>query len=164
MAKVDPNWEIPQFPESLKKRLDALLEETKPVRDMLDKLDRDIQTTDTVEGFKNIAKLAVGNGNYIRKKLKAIAAIMKNTESKKYLQIKYKCAKKGDDFVHNSVSTEAIGYAGPLRLVRSILEGYVESSDNLISICRMHTNNQQPIRYITDIESEGGIGEENFKE
>jgi hypothetical protein len=155
MAKVDPNWTIRHYPAELKAKLDEMLKETEKTRAALDNLDKTIVSTNTGEGFKTIARAAVGHGNYLRKKLGKLAAVLKNTKSTRYLEIKFECAQKGLDFVSTVAMEEASAYANDLRIARDILDAYVVSADNLISVCRLNLLEQEQFSSTASIEVEG---------
>lgn len=152
--KVDPNWVIKTCPKELKDKMDELLTETQSVRDGLDMLDKAIQEANTIEDFKSIAKRAVGMGNYLRKKLGKLVAIVKNVKSTRYLEIKLDCIRNDLDFVSVVAQEEASAFVGPLRTVRDLLESYVISADNLISICRMHVHDQRQFQATSNVDAE----------
>ena len=154
MAKIDPSWTIKTYPEDLKSKITELLKETETTRNLLDDLDKEIQTAQSIEDFKNIAKRAVGNGNYLRKKLGKLVAGVKNTQSSRFLEIKLECAKSGFDFVSTVAQEDASAFVGPLRSARDIMEAYVVSADNIISICRLNIVDQRQLQSTASVQVE----------
>jgi len=141
----DQTYTIKEYPEEAKKRLETLLEETKEARNTLDKLDELISITPapTIETLTNWARQAIGRGNYLRKRWAKLEAAAINEKDNRYLEIKMECNKKKITFIDASAKTEAEAYIAPLRTIRNILEAYVVSADNLVSVCRMHLYKQQ---------------------
>jgi hypothetical protein len=118
--------------------------EVKPTLQELAQIDHLIATTPspTLDMLKEWARQAIGKGNYIRKKHAKLAAASINEKDNRYMEIKLECNQKGITFVDSSTKIEAEGYIAPLRTVRDVLESYVISADNIVSVCRMHMYGQ----------------------
>ena len=139
MAEIKEVYSPKVYPEEAKVKLEKLLEETKETRQILDKLDIDVSSTasPTIETLKSWGRLAIGHGNYLRKKLAKIRSAKVNEEGNRCMDIKIECSKKGITYSDSATKTEASAYVAPLRTVRDIFEAYVISADNIISVCRM---------------------------
>lgn len=128
-----------KLPEELQKRLDGMLEETKETRAVLDALDKELFSSGspTPERLAVIAAHATGGGNYLRKKLGKLVALVRNEEANRFLAIKLEAAQANSKVTESATNMEATAYVGPIRLVREIINSYVVSADNLVSYCRM---------------------------
>ena len=139
MAKT---WTPKVYPEESKHKLEKLMEETIEVRARLDKIDEEIKTVDATNrvAIKDIAKKAIGDGNYLRKKLSRLSAAAINEKGNRYMAIKLECSTNDISFADGAAKQEAEAYIGPLRLVRDIFDSYVVSADMIISTCRLTLN------------------------
>jgi len=120
---------------------EKILTESKSLFKLLDKLDSDLHTSDeelTPSQAREYAKKACGAGNNLRKKLAKIASIKLNEERNKYQLLKFEAEKNNEKFVSTVADKEASWWVKDLRLARNILESYVNSAQDIISICRMH--------------------------
>ena len=135
-----------EYPVESKAKLEAMIEETKKTREELDKLDDEIRYF-TGSPSKDVVtrwgRVAVGSGNYLRKKLGKIVSALRNEEANRYLTIKIYTQEQGIKITESYAQEEATAYVAPLRTAKNILEAYVVSSDNVISICRMHLSSLQ---------------------
>jgi predicted RNA-binding protein YlxR (DUF448 family) len=136
-----------QYPEESRKRLEVLLEETKGARKVLDELDTNMATipSPTEEVLKEWARKAIGHGNYLRKKHARLESAAKNEKLARKMEIKIEFIQNnpGKTFYDNAADTEASSYIAPLRVVRDILNSYVVSADNLVSVIRIQLYKQQ---------------------
>jgi hypothetical protein len=144
MAKT---WTFKEYPQESKEKLEKLMEETKEVRERLDRIDEEIKTTDTTNrvAVKDLANRAIGDGNYLRKKLARLEAAATNEKGNRYMEIKLECSTSEISFADGAAKQEAEAFIGPLRLVRNIIESYVLSADSIVSTCRMmlHDSNRE---------------------
>ena len=133
-----------KLPESLQKKLDGMLNETQETRDVLDALDKELFSLETFtpETLARIAAKATGGGNYLRKKLGKLIALVRNEEANRFLAIKLEAAQANVKVTESATSMEATAYVGPIRLIREIMNSYVVSADNLVSYCRMQNQSQ----------------------
>jgi len=144
MAKT---WTFKEYSPEAKEKLEKLMEETKEIRERLDKIDEEIKTVDSTNrvAVKDLAKRAIGDGNYLRKKLARLEAAATNEKGNRYMEIKLECSTNGISFADGAAKQEAEAFIGPLRLVRNIIESYVLSVDSIVSTCRMmlHDSNRE---------------------
>jgi len=129
-----------QFDPQEKAKLEKLMTDIKPTLAELDAIDLAISTTaaPTVTQLNTWAREAVGKGNYIRKKQAKMKAAKKNESAQTYMELKVNSATSGAKFVSAAADRECDAYVAPLRTVRDVLEAYVVSADNIVSVCRMH--------------------------
>jgi hypothetical protein len=129
-----------------KKIVNDILKETKHSREKLDALDEKLKkgNIDYIED----AKIATGHGNFILKRYKKVKALKKSKDDEKYLDLKLK-TKDDEKFVATSANREASAYVGELRLLRDILEGYVEATNNIMSVCRLERKDKESEKQIS---------------
>jgi hypothetical protein len=133
-----------QYPEEAKQRLDKMLLETENSRKVLDALDEEIRSFEGPSSKDMVtkwARLAIGNGNYLRKKLAKLVAALRSEEANRYLAIKLEATTNGTKVTESAAQVEATAYVSPIRLARNVLEAYVVSSDGILSVCRLHLQN-----------------------
>ena len=135
---------VKKYPAEAMEKLEKMLTETKETRAVLDKLDTDLLHTPnlTIPKIQDLARQAVGAGNYLRKKLAVLTSAVKNERSHRYMEIKLECSTSGAKFTDGSAREESEGYVGPLRTARDVLEAYVTSADNVVSFSRMYLSSQ----------------------
>lgn len=142
---ADSSWEIKDYPEEAKTKLDQLIESTVTARKELDLLDSEVRSYEgnpTAEIILGWARRSSGFGNQLRKIYRKLEASLRNTEAMRYIEIKIECDSKDLKFTDGAAKMDAQRYCRYLRTARSIIESYVESSDSIISICRMHSGQQ----------------------
>jgi hypothetical protein len=144
MAKT---WTVKEYSQESKEKLEKLMEETKEVRERLDRIDEEIKTTDTTNrvAVKDLAKRAIGDGNYLRKKLARLEAAATNEKGNRYMEIKLECSTNDISFADGAAKQESEAFIGPLRLIRNVIESYTISADMIVSTCRMmlHDSNRE---------------------
>lgn len=129
-----------KLPEALQTRLDAILEETKETREVLDDLDKELFSADSIftpARLTQVAARATGGGNYLRKKLGKLVALVRNEEANRFLAIKLAAAQDNVKVTESATQMESTAYVGPIRMIREIINSYVVSADNIVSYCRM---------------------------
>ena len=133
-----------KLPAELQKRLDEMLLETKETREVLDTLDKELFSSEQVtpEALTRAAAKATGGGNYLRKKLGRLIALVRNEEANRFLAIKFEAAQANIKATESATSMEATAYVGPIRMIREIINSYVVSADNIVSYCRMQNQSQ----------------------
>jgi len=136
--------EVKKYPPEAQAKLEKMLEETKEIRNKLDNLDNHLLTNTslTPDIVRDIARQAVGAGNYLRKKLAVLTAGVKNERANRYMEIKMECLTEGTKFTDGGATMESEGYISPLRTSRDVLEAYVTSADNIVSFVRMYLSSQ----------------------
>jgi hypothetical protein len=132
--------------ENFKKIVTSILKETKESRVVLDEIDKKLKQGDI--DYIEDARLATGHGNFILKKYNQIKAITTNQKNNKYNDIKINI-KEGDKFISTTADREASLYVNDLRLVRDILEAYVEGANNVMSVCRLEKKEQESEKRIS---------------
>ena len=122
---------------------EKVLKETKESRHKLDELDDLIvQKQLTSDSMLEMARKAAGYGNSILKQYHRIKALLSNAKSDKYMQLKIDADITGEKFVSATANGAASQYVNDLRLLRDILEAYVTSANNILSVCRLHKTEQ----------------------
>ena len=123
---------------------EKVLLETKESRIELDKLDTQLYKEDlTSESSLEMARKAAGHGNFILKKYVKLKSLMLNEKNNKYSILKLEADTSGSKFVSAPADRAASMCVNDLRIVRDILEAYVTSANNVVSVCRMHRIERQ---------------------
>jgi hypothetical protein len=138
---TDQSWEVREYPAYALKQLEGLVQETTEARTALEDLDRRVANYDgspVPEVILGWARKASGHGNYLRRISGELSARLKNEEATRYIEIKMDCDKNGIKFISNAAEQDASRFVRHVRKARNIIEAYVVSADNIISICRMH--------------------------
>jgi len=151
---MEDSWDVKQYPEEKKKAIDELIKKTSHLRSELDELDKIVSSHSSApdpEIILDWARKASGLGNKLRKYHSKLASMARNEEATRFIEIKVECDNKGIKFVAGAAEFEASRYINTIRLARNILEAYVISSDNIISICRLHLGYSNSTRE-TDIQ------------
>ena len=144
--KKELAWTPKNFSSTAKQNIDTIVSESKEFRDALDILDSEVHSyveNPPREVVLSWARRSSGLGNQMRKIYRKLEASLRNAEAARYMEIKLECDSNPDmKFTDGSAKMDAQSYCRSLRMARSLFQGYVESADNIISICRMHTSQQ----------------------
>ena len=156
MAKAELTlWEEKKYPIESVQKIDAMVEATEVERMELDALDAHIAAyveTPDQDMVKKWARIASGLGNKLRKLTTRLEATVRNAESNRYMEILFECQQNSIDFKDGAAKMDASRYVSEVRKARNLFQGYVDSADKILTMCRMQLN-QQEINQVNDVSS-----------
>ena len=117
----------------------TVVTESTEARKRLDEIDRLLTDPAEISAdiIRDLVLEIVGHGNFLRKSLRKLEAAVRTTEATRYIELKLEKEEAGDKFTDGALKTEASKYIGPIRKTRNLFQGYVESADASLSVCRM---------------------------